>query len=329
MAKNVFVVLQQREGRLHRMSREAIAGGQILANLLGVRAEVVVLGGGLGEIAGELESRDLAAVHLAEDAKLADYTPGGYCAALRALLSAAAPDFVLFPHTYQSVDYVPRLAQELGAGYLPEVIGFDGDAANLAFRRPILGGKLVSRVQVKGSGTMLVTLQAACFSADTIVAGNAPVQRFDPGLAGVMLDREILGIEQVGGDQVDLTKAESIVAVGRGIGGADKMPVAEALAKALGADLGASRPVIDNGWLPRDRQIGSSGQTVAPKLYVALGISGAIQHLVGMKGSSVVVAINKDAGAPIFNVASYGIVGDLHEIVPALTAAVLEAKAGG
>ena len=142
-------------------------------------------------------------------------------------------------------------------------------------------------------------------------------------------DREILGVEEVGGDTVDLSRAEVIVAVGRGIGGADKMGPVRELAAALGAELGASRPVIDNGWLPRDRQIGSSGQTVAPKLYVAAGISGAIQHLVGMKGAGCVVAINKDPGAPIFNVAHYGIVGDVHEIIPALTAAVREAKARG
>ena len=135
-------------------------------------------------------------------------------------------------------------------------------------------------------------------------------------------DREILGYEEVGGDTVDLTKAEIIVAVGRGVGGADKMAPVEELAKALGAEIGASRPVIDNGWLPRDRQIGSSGQTVAPKLYIAAGISGAIQHLVGMKGSTVIVAINKDPGAPIFTVADYGIVGDLHEVLPAITEAV-------
>ena len=156
--------------------------------------------------------------------------------------------------------------------------------------------------------------------------GEAEVKPLDVDLSGVKPDREILGYEEVGGDTVDLTKADIIVAVGRGVGGADKMAPVEALAKALGAEIGASRPVIDNGWLPRDRQIGSSGQTVAPKLYIAAGISGAIQHLVGMKGSTVIVAINKDPGAPIFTIADYGIVGDLHEVLPALTEAVLAAK---
>jgi electron transfer flavoprotein alpha subunit len=190
-----------------------------------------------------------------------------------------------------------------------------------------MSGKLQSKVRVKGEGTVLVSVQSGSFPADGVVRGEAEVKPLDVDLTGVQPDREILGYEEVGGDTVDLTKADVIVAVGRGVGGADKMGPIEALARALGAEIAASRPVIDNGWLPRDRQIGSSGQTVAPKLYVAAGISGAIQHLVGMKGSSVIVAINKDPGAPIFTVAHYGIVGDLHEVLPALTEAIQAAKA--
>ncbi len=189
-----------------------------------------------------------------------------------------------------------------------------------------MGGKLQSKVRVKGEGTVLVSVQSGAFPADGAVRGEAEVRPLEVDLAAIQPDREILGYEEVGGDTVDLTKAEIIVAVGRGVGGADKMGPVQDLARALGAEIGASRPVIDNGWLPRDRQIGSSGQTVAPKLYLAAGISGAIQHLVGMKGSSVIVAINKDPGAPIFNVAHYGIVGDLHEVLPALTEAVRAAK---
>ena len=236
---------------------------------------------------------------------------------------------MVFPHTYQTVDYMARLAQTAGAGLLPEVTAFEGAGGgigDLTWTRPVMSGKLQSKVRVKGEGTVLVSVQSGAFPADGVVRGEAPVQPLAVDLEAVKPDREILGYEEVGGDTVDLTKAEIIVAVGRGVGGADKMGPVEALAKALGADIGASRPVIDNGWLPRDRQIGSSGQTVAPKLYIAAGISGAIQHLVGMKASSVIVAINKDPGAPIFTVANYGIVGDLHEVLPALTEAVLAAK---
>ncbi|HEY2738368.1 MAG TPA: electron transfer flavoprotein subunit alpha/FixB family protein, partial [Thermoanaerobaculia bacterium] len=299
-------------------------------------AEAVVLGFGgegaaIAAAAADLAKADLAAVHTADHEALRAYTPGGWIGALAPALKEAQPAFVVFPHTYQSVDFVPRLAQTVGAGLLPEVTGFaenGGGLDSLEWTRPILGGKMQAKVRVKGEGTVLVSVQSGAFPADGVVSGGgaAPVQPLAADLSGLKPDREVLGYEEVAGDQIDLTKADIILAVGRGIGGADKMGPVQELAKALGAEIGASRPVIDNGWLPRDRQIGSSGQTVAPKLYIAAGISGAIQHLVGMKGSSVVVAINKDPGAPIFTVAHYGIVGDLHEILPALTEAVRAAK---
>jgi electron transfer flavoprotein alpha subunit len=328
MAK-IWVVLQLREGgQVPRISWEALAAGQKLAAALGGKAEAVLLGSGIGAVAEEVAKNDLGAVHLVDHEALRSYTPGAYIGALAPAIQAAKPDYVVFPHTYQSVDYVPRLAQAVDAGLITDATGFEQEAGGggLLWKRPVLGGKLQARVRVKGEGTVFVSVQAGSFPADSVVKGQAEVRPFGVDLSGVKPDREILGYEEVGGDQVDLTKADIIVAVGRGVGGADKMGVVEALAKALGAEIGASRPVIDNGWLPRDRQIGSSGQTVAPKLYLAAGISGAIQHLVGMKGSTVIVAINKDPGAPIFNVAHYGIVGDLHEILPALTEAVNAAK---
>jgi len=330
MAK-IWVVVQQREGQLPRISWEAVAAAQKLAGAVGGKAEAIVLGSGIGLAAAEVAKADLAAVHVADHEALRAYTPGGYIGALAPAIRAEKPDWVVFPHTYQSVDYVPRLAQEVGAGLLPEVTGFappSGETdGGLIWTRPILGGKLQSKVQVKGEGTVLVSVQSGAFQADGVVKGaQIDPQPLAVDLASIKPDREILGYEEVAGEKVDLTKADYIVAVGRGVGGADKMGPLEELAKALGAEIAASRPVIDNGWLPRDRQIGSSGQTVAPRLYVAAGISGAIQHLVGMKSSSVIVAINKDRDAPIFKVAHYGIVGDLHEVVPALTAAVRAAK---
>ena len=327
MANRVWVVLQQREGQLPRISWEAAAAAQKLAAGLGVKAEAVLLGSGVGLAAADVAKLDLAAVHVADHDALRAYTPGAYIGALAPAIREAAPAYVVFPHTYQTVDYMPRLAQTVGAGLLPEVTAFQEADGGLVWTRPVMGGKLQSKVRVKGEGTVLVSVQSGAFPADSVVrGGEAEVKPLEADLSGVQPDREILGYEEVGGDTVDLTKADVIVAVGRGVGGADKMAPVEALAKALGAEIAASRPVIDNGWLPRDRQIGSSGQTVAPKLYIAAGISGAIQHLVGMKGSSVIVAINKDPGAPIFNVAHYGIVGDLHEVLPALTEAVQAAK---
>jgi electron transfer flavoprotein alpha subunit len=339
MANRVWIVVQPRGGVVPRQAWEAVAAGQRLAAALGGPAEkaekaaAVVVGSGVAEAAAAVGRCDLAAVHVAEHARLATYTPGVTIGALAPALRAARPDFVVFPHTYQTVDFLARLAEATGAGLLPEVTGFSsGDSGGLLWTRPILGGKMEAKVRVQGEGTVLVSVQSGAFAADSRVAGAAPPAPPTPIMplaldeAALVADREVLGYEEVGGDTVDLTKADIIVAVGRGVGGADKMGPVEELAKALGADIGASRPVIDNGWLPRDRQIGSSGATVAPKLYIAAGISGAIQHLVGMKGSSVIVAINKDPGAPIFAVADYGIVGDLHEVLPALTEAIRAAR---
>lgn len=328
MAGNIWVVLQQREGKLHRGSREAIAAGQQLAAATGTSVEAILLGSAVGALAAEAAAFDLAAVHVADLPALADYTPGAYVGALAPAIRGSAPSFVVFPHTYQTVDYFARLAQECGAGLLPEILAFESTADGLVFRRPILGNKMHARVRTKGAGTVLVSVQSGAYSADDARPGSAPVQALAVDAAAVVADREILEIQAAGSDQIDLTKSEAIVAVGRGVGGADKLGPIEALARALGAEIAASRPVIDSGWLPRDRQIGSSGQTVAPKLYLALGISGAIQHVVGMKGSATIVAVNKDPNAPIFALADYGIVADLHEFVPALTAAVLAAKAG-
>lgn len=324
-SNTVWVVLQQREGKLHRGSIEAIAAGQQLAARTGGGVTAVLLGENVGDLAAQAAAYELESLVVADHADLANYNPGAYVGVLAPAIRVASPAFVVFPHTYQSVDYVARLAQEVDAPYVPEVISFEDDGGQLLFRRPILTGKMQARVRVEGEGTILLSVQSGAFPADSAAAGEAATAELDA--SGAAPDRELLRVESVGGDQVDLSKADVVVAVGRGIGKPENLPVVRELAEVLGADIGASRPVIDSGWLERERQIGSSGQTVAPKLYVAVGISGAIQHLVGMKGSSCVVAINKDPSAPIFTVSKYGIVGDLHEVVPALTEAIREAKA--
>ncbi len=326
MSKKIWIVLQQRDGKIHKMAWEAVRAGQILAAEVGGTAEAVLLGSGLEEAASEVGQCSLAAVHVADDANLAEYTPGRFVRTLEAAINAAQPAYVLFPHTYQTVDFLGRLAQSLDAALVPEVVAFETVDGSVEWQRPILGGKMFAKVRAKGSGPVLVSLQSGAYSADEVEKGSAPIESLNLDYADMAADREILGVEEAAGGEVDLSQAPVIVSVGRGLGDEEKMPIMQDLADALGAELGASRPVIDSGWLPRDRQIGSSGQTVTPKLYVAAGISGAIQHLVGMKGSQVIVAINKDASAPIFNVADYGIVGDLHEVVPAVTAALKEAS---
>ena len=320
----IWVVAQHRQGKVHKMSLEALAAGQQLAAETGAEIEVLVLGGSdAAEVVEELRGTAVAAVRHAEAEGLADYTPGGYIGVLSAAIAAEAPEIVLFPHTYQSVEYVPRLAQASGAALVPEAVSFVRRDGRLVWRRPVLGGKLQAEVAVRGDGPALVSLQSGAFAADALQRGGeaAPVRPL-PGEPAP--DRQVLGVEEAGEQEVDLSQAPVIVAVGRGIGKEENLPIIRELAAALGAEIGASRPVIDSGWLKRERQIGSSGQTVAPKLYLGVGISGAIQHLVGMKGSRVVVAINKDPGAPIFSLADYGIVGDLHEIVPQITAALSE-----
>ncbi len=326
MADTVWIVLQQRDGVLHRMSREAIAAGRQIAEVIGADAEAVLLGSGVGDLAQEVAGYGLAAVHVADAPALADYTPGAYVGALAPAIRAAAPAYVVFPHSYQTVDYFARLAQETGSALVPEITGFESADGGLLWHRPILGAKLQSKVRVKGEGTALVSVQSGAFSADGTGSGAATVGTLATDLGSLAADREILEIQAAASEAVDLSKSEIIVAVGRGIGGKDKLGPVEELAQALGADIGASRPVIDSDWLPRDRQIGSSGQTVAPKLYIALAISGAIQHTVGMKGSQTVVAVNKDPNAPIFALADYGVIADIHEFVPALTEAVKDAK---
>jgi electron transfer flavoprotein alpha subunit len=325
MTASIHVVLQHREGRLHRMSREAVAAGQKLRAATGARLEAVLVGHQLDSLASEVCQLSLDGVRVVDHESLAEYTPGAYADALERVLDGVGPDLMVLPHTYQSVEFMARLAQRRDAALVPEVTSFAVVDGGLQWKRPILGGKLEATVGVDGDGLVIVSVQSGAFSADDLEAGAAEVTAVvaDPAPTP---DREILGTEEVAGEHVDLTQADAIVAVGRGIGGEDKLAPVQALAGLLGAELAASRPVIDNGWLPRDRQIGSSGQTVAPKLYVALGISGAIQHLVGMKGAKTVVVVNKDASAPIFGIADYGYVGDLHEFVPALTAALEEAS---
>jgi electron transfer flavoprotein alpha subunit len=320
---NILAVMQQREGRLHRMSREVLAAGQRLREQTGGRITALVLGAENEGAVGEVQALALDGALNVEHAALSTYTPGAWVDAIGAVLDETEFDLVLFPHTYQSIDFMARLAQRRGAALVPEVTGFENGDQRLIWKRPILGGKLESKVVVDGEGLIVVSVQSGAFSVDDLEAGACEVSQVTL-VSEPVADREILGTEAVAGDQVDLSQATSILAVGRGLGDVEKLGPVEELAAELGAEIAASRPVIDNGWLPRDRQIGSSGQTVSPKLYVALGVSGAIQHLVGMKGSKTIVAVNKDVNAPIFSVADYGYVGDLHEFVPAFTRALQE-----
>jgi electron transfer flavoprotein alpha subunit len=322
----IVVVAEQRGGRLNRATWETIAAAQALAEsgAAGPDIAVVVPGSKVDAAAAEVAAAQVQKVVLLEHAALEAYTPDGYTAALEQAIAALAPSHVLLPHTYQTRDFAPTLAARLDRPLVTDATGFKTAAGAIAFVRPMFQGKLMADVAPQGAAPHIVTFQIGALRPDQARRGAtaAPIARLDVTIdAGAIREKPEPPFQEAR-QAVDLSQAERIVAVGRGIKGQEHLPLAQALAAALGAELAASRPICDAGWLPMDRQVGSSGQTVAPKLYLALGISGAIQHLVGMKGSRTIAAINKDPDAPIFEVADYGIVGDLFEIVPALIEAL-------
>jgi electron transfer flavoprotein alpha subunit len=314
----VLVVAEQRDGVLSRTSWEAIAAAQ----QVGAPVKVAILGSGVDAAAAELATAAVDEVTVVDHAALAGYTADGHVLALSALLSQEQPTLVFFPHTYQTRDFAPALAARLGRALVADVTAFRQQDGATVYSRPVFQGKLTADVAASGPAPHLITLQIGAFRADAIKKGAAPaaIRRATVEIDAASIRQKPEAPFKEAKQAVDLSQAERIVAIGRGIKGQEHLALAQQLAQAMGAEIAASRPICDAGWLPMDRQIGSSGQTVAPKLYVALGISGAIQHLVGMKGSRTIVAINKDAEAPIFEIADYGIVGDLFEIVPAMIA---------
>jgi electron transfer flavoprotein alpha subunit len=323
----ILVVAEQRDGKLNRATWEAVAAGQELAaGQAASTLSIVVLGANLGAVATELSAAEAHGVVTLDAAALDPYTADGFTAALAQAIADLKPATVILPHTYQTRDFAPKLASRLDRPLVTDVTALKTGGGVTAFVRPMFQGKLTADVVPQGETPHFVTVQVGSFRADRASKGaaRAPVRALDVAIDASGIRQKPEAPFQEARQAVDLSQAERIVAVGRGIKEQDKIPVAQQLADVLGAELAASRPICDAGWLPMARQVGSSGQTVAPKLYLALGISGAIQHLVGMKGSQTIAAINKDADAPIFEVADYGIVGDLFEVVPALVDALKE-----
>jgi electron transfer flavoprotein alpha subunit len=315
---SVLVVAEQREGKLNRATWETIAAAQ----QAGSELRIAVAGAAVDAIAAEVAAAEAKEVVVVDDAALKEYTADGYVMALSAVIGELKPELVFLPHTYQTRDFAPALAARLGRALVTDVTGVKKDGNGVAYVRPVFQGKLTADVAANGPAPHLVTIQIGAFRGDAARRGSAaaPVRKIAAAIDAAKIRQKPEAPFKEAKQAVDLSQAERIVAIGRGIKGQEHMKVAEELAKALGAEIAASRPICDAGWLPMDRQIGSSGQTVAPKLYVALGISGAIQHLVGMKGSRTIVAINKDPDAPIFEIADFGIAGDLFEVVPAMIA---------
>ena len=325
---SVLVVTEQRAGAWHKMSFEALAAGAAIGQALGKPVTAALLGDATDALETELASHAVERVVSLRHPLLRDYTPDGYTAALRHAIGQLNPYLVVLPHTYQVRDFEPKLAAALDRAFLSDVTGFRVESGAPVFVRQLFQGKMNADVTFVGDPPYFLSVQAGAFRADQLQPATTPasIDRPDLPLDASQIRTRPQAPFQEAKRTVDLSSAEIIVSVGRGIKGPENMAIVEKLAEALGAQIGASRPVCDSGWLPLERQVGSSGQTVAPKLYLAVGISGAIQHVVGMKGSQTVVAVNKDASAPIFEIADYGIVGDLFEVVPALTEAIQSSK---
>ena len=314
--ENILVIVETASGELTRGSIEAIVCAQQLAPK---RLSAVMLGGESAAVPPALASLRLDEVRILHHELLANYSADAWVEALRQDIATLAPSLVLTPHSYQGRDFAPRLAARLARALVSDCIGIERDDAGLAFVRQMFQGRANMRVRMQGDAPQLVTLQpGACRIESAEQGAGAPVNSININLSPEQLRVKVEAPFKTGERTVDLGHADIIVAVGRGIKGPEHLGLAQRLADLLGAELAASRPVCDEGWLPLERQVGSSGQTVSPKLYIAIGISGAVQHAVGMKGADTIVAINKDANAPIFKIADYGIVGDLFTVLPAL-----------
>jgi electron transfer flavoprotein alpha subunit len=328
MSNGILIFIEHRDGVLNKTSLEAIAAAQNLGSQLQQPLTAVILGSDPSALAQEIAAYDLAKVLKASHAKLNEYTPDGYADAMEHVVKQLDPNLVVMPHTYLVRDFAPKLAARFGKSLISDCIRAQVSGEAITFTRRIFLGKLDADVISDGAAPVFATFQSGAYRPDQAAKGSgAEIEEMAVEVGEIRMTPEapFQEVKQA----VDLSKADIIVAVGRGIKSKDNLALAENLAAALGGDLAASRPICDAEWLPIDRQIGSSGQTVAPKLYIALGISGAIQHLVGMKNSGTIVAINKDPEAPIFDIADYGIVGDLFEAVPVLTEEIKKIKGGG
>ncbi len=331
MPDSILVIVEQREGKLNRVSWETLTAGQGLATETGWALEAVVIGASVASLAGEIAAKRVAKVYALESRGLEPYTPDAFTAVLKQFIASKPPKLVLLPHTYQVRDFVPKLATAMDRTAISDCIGYKKEGDKLLFTRQMFQGKLAADVSFTCDAPWFVTFQNGAFRGDKVEgsAHAAPVETLKVEIADGVVRNKPQEVFKEAKQAVDLTQAEIIVSVGRGIKEQKNIDLAKQLAEALSGELAASRPICDSGWLPMDRQIGSSGQTVAPKLYLALGISGAIQHIVGMKGARTIIAVNKDSEAPIFEISDYAVVGNLFDIVPPLIEEVKKAKAGG
>tara|TARA_B100001123_G_scaffold448437_1_gene609633 strand:- start:2875 stop:3846 length:972 start_codon:yes stop_codon:yes gene_type:complete len=320
---SILIVIEESNGAVHRMSREAVVAGQALGRDFDLPVSAVLLGHDTSDLCQSLDSTQLHEILQADHPLLGSYSSDGFSRALAQVIESESPRYVIAGHTYMVRDFFPRVSAKLNIPFLADNIAYRVEGGALTLTKQILAAKLVADVAPAGDGPCIISFQSAAFQEEDVAEGSeATARQVSISLEDGSIRTTSEEPFQEAASAVDLSSAEVIVSVGRGIGKEENLPLAQELAAAMGAELAASRPVVDSGWLEGYHQIGSSGQTVAPKLYFALGISGAIQHVVGMKGSKNIVLINKDPDAPLFELADYGVVGDLLEIVPKLKKAL-------
>lgn len=319
---DILVILEGANGSIHRISNEALAGAQALSKDLNQKVSILAFGNNANDLAKEASGYDTEEILAINNDNLNNYSADGYAEAIAQVIKNESPKYVLIGYSYLVRDFLPKVSAKLQKPLITDVISYKNDGGKVLFTKQVIHGKLTVDIEPKVTDPVIIAFQSAAYSADELTSGSASIRNIDIELDASMLKTtaEEPFQEDTGG--VDLTSAERIISIGRGVGKEENMLVVKELAETLKAEIGASRPIVDAGWLPSSHQVGSSGQSVSPTLYLALGISGAIQHVVGMKGSKNIVAINRDPDAPIFEIADYGVVGDILEIMPKLTEAV-------
>ena len=308
-----LVIIEHKNGVLHRMSREAISGAQ----KIGGDITALVIGENAESISSELSNFKIEKTIIVNHELVPYYNVDGYKEIIKQVVNTISPDIIITGHTYQARDFMPRISAALDIPFIPDIVELEDSI----YIKQVLNSKLNASIS-SSSDRVLISFQSASFSEEDVIKGSSSSESFDVDLDSSSIKSKSDDPFQESASEVDLESAELIVSVGRGIEKEENKSIAFDLAKVIGAEVSASRPVVDAGWLPSSRQVGSSGSTISPKLYLSLGVSGAIQHVVGMKGSKNILAINKDPGAPIFEIADYAVVGDLLEIVPKLIAAL-------
>ena len=317
MGTSVLAVAEHREGRVLLATYELVAKGREIAAETGGVLQVAVLGHNVGALAADVASRGVEVLH-ADHAALAAYTAGGYAQALAAIRESVNPRLVLLPHTTQGYDLAPRLAAEWEAPIVANCVDLSIEDGALVATRKILNDKIAMELEVRSERPYVVTLRPGSVKPAPPAGAPGPVTAIPVSVDAAKTGRTFLGYERPQVQDIDIAAADIVVSAGRGIQKKENLKLVEDLAKALGGVVGASRPLTDMEWLPKTRQVGQSGKTVRPKLYIACGISGAMQHVAGMRDAGLIIAVNTDPSAPIFEVAHYGVVANVLEFVPAL-----------